>query len=240
MSAQAVDLTKLEQQVGEFETKLADITKAKDKAEAIVALTIPQRMVYDDLSKEDQEKYLAGDEAVRKSLTPVEKKEGDDDEEEEISPAVSKRFEEVSKQLKEANDKLVAAEAIAKSEREAREAVECSKRAETEFNNLPGTSEEKGKVLKALKNKLAPEELVEVEKLLKAGDQAMSQLTKPVGNSGTATPISKGSSKEQAWAKIEKKATNLAAADKISFSKALDKLLTEDKEAKELYNQYND
>lgn len=239
MSTQAVDLSKLEQQVAEFETKLSDITKAKETAEAIVALTIPQRMVYDELSKEDQAKYLAGDEDVRKSLTPVEKAGDEEEEEEEISPAIAKRFEDVSKQLKDAQTKLAAAELVAKNERDARETIECSKRADTEFANLPGTAAEKGLVLKTLKTKLTSEEVAEVEKLLKAGNEALSQLATPVGKSGTTKDDISKSSKDAAWAKIEKKVEVLATAEKLPFAKALDKVLTTDKEAQLLYEQYN-
>ena len=235
------DVTK---QLSELEATQKDIIKRAETAEKIVAMPLNERMVFDELSKEDKDKYLAGDETIKKSVQEKISKSSDDDEdgEPEIPEAVAKRFDDIKKRLDESQEQLRKAEELAKSEKAARELVECSKRAEKEFPNLPGTAEEKGAILKMLKDKLSTDEVTKVETLLKAGDAALATVTTEVGKSGSGAVITSkvgGSGKEDPATKLEKLANEKVEKSdgKLTFGKAYDQVL-KTPEGKKLYDEY--
>jgi TolA-binding protein len=187
------------------------------------------RSVFDGLSKDDQDAFLAGDATVLEKARKKAMPEDDEDEEVAMSDELKKRFDDVQKKLDEANAKIQKAEELASQERDRREELEFVRKAETDLCHLPGDNVEKGKVLRVI-SKLDPAALGELTKLLAAGNEALKQLNQPVGKDSrgeTATG--------RAYVTIEKKAKELAAEKRISFEKAFDHVMSSDPE---LYEQY--
>lgn len=118
---------------------------------------------------------------------------------------------------------------IAKAEREHREKVEFTKRADDEFGNVAGTTEDKVALLKAMSTmddgaKSALEAVLKQAQALNAGN--MTTLGHGSGQ------VAKGSTGDQ----LEKKAEAVAKAEGISFAKAYAKVLDTD-EGQRLYEQ---
>lgn len=139
----------------ELQKQLTALTATVTKQGEDLALVTKER---DDLKKAQEEAAAKakdgkwppkkgeedGEMAAKKNLTPEElaKKEADD--------AIKKQFEDMEKRAVEAEKVAADALNIAKAEREARELLEYSKRAETEYPNIGGTPEQKGEFLKAI------------------------------------------------------------------------------------------
>lgn len=206
-------------QLGKLEIQLAEATKRADRVEATSKLSPEDRIVFEKLAADKQDEFLKGNAEARKAFYP---KEPDKD------PVLAKRLEDLQVELSKANTRAEAAETIAKVERDNRLRVEFQKKAEDSYPNLPGTAVEKGAVLQTIHTKLSKEELVEVEKLLVAGNAALQQLGKGAGSDASAGGDS--------WSKIESLAKGLVAADpKLSLAKAVTKVC----EAQpELYDAY--
>lgn len=199
--------------------------KAKERADAaekrlavITKLSAEDRALFDAMTSEQQEEIISSDDKQR--TAKLAKAREDANREPEIPEAIQKRLDEQAEELRKAREKADAFEKSANEEREARRKAELAKQAENDYGALPGTPEEKAVVLKSL-DKLEASEREGVTKLLKAGNAAMSQLTKAEGSeSGTAND-------GDAWSQIEKLATARAAQDKIPFSKATDLVIAE-------------
>ena len=131
-----------------------------------------------------------------------------------------KKAEAAEKATKEATD-------IAKTEMNLRKLAEFTKRAETEFPLLPGKPEEKGGLLKAMSEKLSPEEFKQAEALLTSGQAFAnkSHAFSVVGRSGA--PASGG-----AWEKVEAMAKERISKGATTMTKeqAIDAILREDQE----------
>jgi hypothetical protein len=126
-------------------------------------LTPEAKAYVEGIEKELKDSIVAQAE-LSKRLETATKKEEPEDIWKGVNPAVKKQFEEMQ-------TKTAEAERIAKSEREARELSEFTKKAEKEFSYLPGEAAAKGKILQAVNSKLSKEETAELEKLLKAADE---------------------------------------------------------------------
>jgi hypothetical protein len=126
--------------------------------------------------------------------------------------------------------KAAQAEEIAKSEREARMLTECIAIGKSKFGNIPGKDEEKGALIKTLKQKLTVEEYAEVEKLFVSHEAALKQLGNPPGTSGSTT--AGGGS---AYDRMQSLAKARQAEKNIDFSKALSQITTENPD---LYREY--
>ena len=98
-----------------------------------------------------------------------------------------KKLDEANAEIAKAKQAASDAEKAALVEKDARETLEFTKRAESDIPHLPGENIVKGKVLKTLSNKLTAEEMAEVVKLLKAGDAAVSKTFASVGYSGSGS-----------------------------------------------------
>jgi hypothetical protein len=208
-----------------LEGQLTEATKRADRAEAIMALTGPEREGFGKLDSEKQEEFLKADadarEEILKSLEPPPPV---------VPEEVQKRLDDISKKLEVAEKRAADAEKVAKAERDAREITEFAKLAETEYPGLPGTPEEKGAVLKAMKAKMTMEECEAAMKLMKAGNACLTAQMGSVGKDAPATG-------DSAWAKIEQKADALMAADtKLSKAQAISEVC---KRNPELYDAYN-
>lgn len=140
---------------------------------------------------------------------------------------------EVRKRLEDSEARALKAEEIAKNERDARELQEFTKRAETEFSSLPGTAIEKGKVLKAVNQKLAKEEAAEVEKLLKAAQEIAKsgKLFGELGASGGNVNLS-----DSAEGRLIAKAQDMVSKGVVkSEAEGMEKIAREDPA---LYQEY--
>lgn len=102
-------------------------------------------------------------------------------------------------------------------EREARELVEFTKRAETEFPSLPGEPVAKAKVLKAVAT-LDKADGDALTVMLKSGEEAMKARMRETGHGGGGVIL------DSAEARMNKMASELSAKDSISIAKAHDKL----------------
>jgi hypothetical protein len=106
----------------------------------------------------------------------------------ELPPAVQKMIADSAEAVRKANEaadaaKKTAEEAMAKVdiEREMRETIEYTAKASAELTHLPGTPDEKGKILRALAKGLDPEMFEKAFALLKSGAAAMQQQTQAAG-----------------------------------------------------------
>ena len=134
--------------------------------------------------------------------------------EEDLLKTLPKSFVE---RLTKAEERATAAEAAAQVEKDARLLETFVKRAGTEFANLPGTPEEKGKILKSVHLKLVKEEVDALEALLKAGEEAFKQsgiLRQLGGNDPTPT----GSALQKIEVKAAEIAKTLAITKEAAFA----------------------
>lgn len=208
----------------QLEGQLTEATKRADRAEDVISLSAEDRDGFGKMSPEKQEEFLKADatarEEILKSLVPVALV---------IPEEVQKKLDDISKQLRVAEDRAASAEKVAKAERTARETAEFAKMAEDKYSGLPGTPVEKGAALQAI-HKLGDAERDAVLKLLEAGNSCLAAQMAPVGKGAPAAG-------DGAWAKIEKAASALQTADpKISKAQAISEVC---KRNPELYDEYN-
>jgi len=122
-------------------------------------------------------------------------------------------FDTIQKQLTDAREAVTKAEAakaeaerIAKEETEKREFVELQKRADTQYGHLPGTSEERAKVLKAMQP-MPDAERKQLEAMLAAGEAAMVKMFTELGTTlvaETAAEVVQARAKERVDKKLSK------------------------------------
>jgi hypothetical protein len=221
-----------------LETELSKANKRADRLEVLGKLDDEDRAAFATLKEADQEAFFESDSEAQagvlaKTRDAIHKQE---EEPVDIPAAIQKRLDEGKQQLESIQKKLddevtkrQAAEAVAKAAQDARELSELTKRADTDFGNLPGTAEEKGLILKSL-SKLTVEERAAVEKLFQSGNACLASGMKPLGADGVA----KGGN--DAWAQIEKKAQNLMGEGKVkSIAEGVTKVIAEEPT---LYNEY--
>lgn len=211
----------IEERIEKLEADARDAVARAARAEAINKLSPEERSVFDAFGKEDQEKFLSGDESTKKRLK------------EDVHKAKAKTSSDIE-DLRKSNEalakRLEESERIAKDERDRRVLSEFTKRAEgPDFRSLPGTSEEKGAVLKMLSDSLPSEDVKKVEMLLKAGNEAMERMMRAPGSNHVASDGSVS-------ARIDQLAKARAAEAKISFAKAKDQIFDENPE---LYTQWS-
>ena len=113
-------------------------------------------------------------------------------------------------------------------ERDARELVELTKRAETEYASLPGEPVAKAKVLKAMAG-LGEEDRTALDVMLKAGQAAMDER---MAERGTAAGKPVGSAEEE----LDKLAATYAVENKVNKAAAYMKVL-ETAEGSKLYSK---
>ncbi len=226
----------LSKKLEEMETELASVTKRAEEAEATIAanaviakLSDEDRQVFDAMPKEEQAAFVTADAEVQTTMLSKHKVVKSN----VVPEEVRKELDAVTKRAEAAEARAIAAEEVAKSERDSRHMVELAKVAERDYAGLPGTPDEKAKVLKSLE-KLTVEEQGEVTKLFKAGNACIAESMKSVGKS---TPAGAGTS--DVWSKIEKLADGIVAKDnnKLTRAQAINKVITDNPE---LYTEYLD
>jgi hypothetical protein len=235
MADQQQDYALLEKQVAQIEASLSEMTKRAEVAERnleISKLDEDDRNAYNALSKEDQEKYHAckekncKDGLLNKGYETLEKANA-------VPEHIAKQLSDIQKQLDEEKTRRSAAEAAIKKSQDEADMLKFSKRANTEFNNLPGTDEEKGVVLKALHEKLAASELEATLKLLKAGNEAQGTIQAPVGKSSGQ---SAATDSQAIWARLVAKATEISKSGQ-STDQAIDTFM-KTPEGAQMYSEY--
>lgn len=234
----AMEETSMDQeQLEALKAQVAELTKAKDRAEAIAALPSEQRAHFDALGAEDQDAFLgksaedrdavvkaAGEEnpVIYKSLDGLELRKSDDP--------------RVVLAVKRADEAVKAAEA----ERAKNEQMELEKRAEEVTANLPGDLTVRAALLKSVEA-IADETVREgVLACLKAANQGIFEraagkpeahgMTKGAGFKPTST-----SAEDQLDALAEK----LAKETGVPLFKAYDQVLRTDEGAK-LYVKFTE
>jgi hypothetical protein len=181
----------LQAKVTELEKNLEQITAERDEATAKAAMTPEARAYMTGMSKEERKAFM--------SMTPDQqmkamKKSAEDDENITVkgrtirkSAVGAEMFEFLKAQEEEKSELRKAADEA----REKSELAEYTKRAESEFNHLPGTTIAKVKVLAAV-NDLPNEELQTLTKMLEAGEKAIKGAFTRIGSrSGQEDPITK-------------------------------------------------
>ena len=206
---------KLDELEAQLTTETAKVAKLETASKAIANLSDEDREVFKTWNEERQREFLVASNEVQKDMLKASR---DVTKSDDLPEEVKKQFDDLSKRLETAETRAVAAEQVAKAEREARELSEFAKQAEKEFAGIPGTPEEKAKILKSL-SKLSEEERAEVLKVFSAGNAA---LMKSMGTIGRETP-----GPTDAWSKIETTAKALASEKNISQAEAVSKVLDE-------------
>jgi cell division protein FtsB len=210
------EIKKLQDDLAAADKKATDAeAAAKTAADAAKAKETELTTKVDDLTKSNTELVAKVADLEKTSTDEVLKVGG-----QEIRK--SKVGDEVFKAMKVQQDMIDKGKATA-------ELVECAKRAETEYPNLPGKPEEKAKILQAI-DAMPEADRAPATAALKAGDAAIAELTKAKGRSPSAGG---GTTAEE---KLTQKAREIQKADdKLSFADAYDKALEQNPE---LYEQY--
>lgn len=104
-----------------------------------------------------------------------------------VSPdvEVTKQLADTAKRLVDAEKRAADAEALAQAERDARLTTEAVQKVGREFPHLPVTAEQFGRVWKRACSTLAPEDLGEFDRVLKAANEAFRLQTVSRGVDGT-------------------------------------------------------
>lgn len=207
----------VEERVEQLEKGLRDAIDLAKRYEKINKLSPEERSIFDAFGKEDQEKFLSGDEPTIKRLTDEVAKRKKEPGEEELR----KRLEETEKRAKETEEAL----RLEKGKRELAEFVDVVKR---DFGNYTGTTLENAGVLKAVRDKVSTEEWSGIEKLLKAGNDAIGRLMAAPGHTG-------GAESGTAWGQIVAKANAISKERKLTSAAAVSAVI---KENPDLYEQY--
>lgn len=222
-------IEELQAKVADFEKQLNDAIKRADE-EAKRANEAEKKLVVAQMSKEDRDifdafedakkaAYFEADADGRKAILDDARKEATEKRDAAVPEEVRKELDDLKKRLDESEAKARAAETTAKTEREARQRVELTKRATEEFANLQGTLEDKVEMLKAVEG-LPDKERDAVLKQLKTVNDGISPLLKQIGSD-----VSTSDTPSHAWGKIEKASKELASSQNISFAKAQDQYL---------------
>ena len=139
---------------------------------------------------------------------------------------LEKREAEAKKREEAQVVEIAKANEIAKLEREKRVLSEFTKRAETEFPLLPGKPEEKGALLKAMSEKLSPEEFKQAETLMTSA-QAFANKSHAFTVVGRGGAPAAGGAYERAKALAKARVAEGKAATE---AQAIDAILREDKD----------
>lgn len=210
------------------ETLTEELTAVNDKlakAEAFGKLTDAEKAHFETLNESDQEGFLKMDEGARANV--IEKTKAEDPvvytshEGEEFHKSDDPRLVRMAKQADE--DRKARLEEMAK-----RETMEFTKRADDELSHLPGETNAKVALLKAIAGIEDEGHVKTINELLKAADD---NLAKSFETQGTTTPAI-GSAEEQ----LDNLAKSYAETKEVSIAKAYDEVLKTDKGAA-LYRQ---
>lgn len=195
--------------------------------EILKGLSEEQRSaIQEALNKQEQE---VADLKKRAEEAEAKLKKGNDPEPEDVwkgvNPEVRKRFEEMEKRAKEAED-------VAKREQDARVKKDFIAKA-SGYRGLPIKPEEFGLVLKEIADK-SPEQFAKLEEVLKAADEAIAtgELFKEVGKGGG------GGGGSDTWSKIEKAAEEIMKSDsKLTKEQAITKVAEKHPELVDAYRR---
>jgi hypothetical protein len=211
------------------ETLTEDLAKANaraEKAEKLAELTDVEKAHHSSLPESDREAFLKMDADARKA--EINKAQEKDkviykaDDGTEFRKSDDPRLVQMAKDRDE--DRR-----IAKAEREKREVMELTKRAETELSNLPGDAPVKIAVLKAIDSITDEDTRKKATELLKAHNEAhgaafVKRGTTQNNDTGNVT------------GRLDAMAKKYAEDHKVPFAKAYDEVLRTD-EGKALYEQ---
>jgi len=218
----------LEAKVSELEALVAKTEEALDEAvlqRDLAQLDEADSTAYDGLTTDEKEQFAKADSGGRQALLAasaerIEKAS-------RLSEDVQKQFDNIQKQLEDTEAKLRAAEAVAKAADDAQKFAVLKETAETQYPNIPGTAEEKARVLKSL-GTLPEAESKQVLDILTKANEAFGSLTAPIGKSTSTLAVG------SAWDKIEKKAAEHVAKG-MTKEKATALVLEQNPE---LYKEY--
>jgi hypothetical protein len=185
--------TKAEEAAAELEKTKAEAAEAAAEAATLKALSemdAPQREYFDTLDKGGKDKFMEMTEDERKKSV---KKSLDGDETVEVAGRVVRKsvvgedqfaiFKAQQEQIDKQAEDFAKQEKTLAEERERRANAEFAKRADDELTHLPGTTEEKIPVFKAL-SEMDEDARKALETMLKAGDKAISAAFRKIGHGG--------------------------------------------------------
>ena len=162
---------------------------ATDNSEEITAL----KAELEEAKKTDGEKVTK----LEAKIEELEKATKPDEKPEDIfkgQPELQKRFEDMEKSLKAAQEATEKADKRAtdnedkfnKSE-DARKLAEFTKTAEEDYPNTPGEAVVKGRILKAISENLSEEDAKELTQMLASGEEGVSKSLITLGSDGVTT-----------------------------------------------------
>lgn len=204
---------------------------ALDKAQAdqkTLADNLAKAEAERDQVKADLAKAQADIAEIKKAAGIEEKPEPID--KSELSPAMRAHVEKMEADAAALADRVAKAEKeaeedrkIAKAEREATALRSFVSKAEKDYPSLPVKADEFGPVLKAASETLPSEQFAELERVLKAGNEAMASVFKEQGRSR------EGDTADSAEAEVTQKAEELCKSDStLSIAGAKQKVLKAD------------
>lgn len=207
---------------------LAPVNKSLEEAQAhatsILAMSKAERDAMDDMDDDEKKDFIAAKPGDRKSKmkkraeeNPVIFKAADGT---EFRQSDDPRLAKMAKERDEDR-------ALAKAEREARELSEFKKRADDDFGNVPGTTDERAAMLKAMSG---------MDDKVKASFEAVLKAHQDVVKNAFTTFGHQHSQLDQGTpeARLDKMAVDHAKENKISKSVAYDEVLKSE-EGRKLY-----
>ena len=228
----AQELEEATKALNEASDALEKLTKERDEAIAIAKLSSEERDYCADMSAEDKSSFMAKAPEDRKK--DMEKK-AEGDESVTIEGSTIKKSvvgEGVFTVLKAQAEKQADLAKKLQAEQDIRKKAEFEKRADDKYAHVPGTTEERGKVLKAIDDmpedirKLFEKVLEQSEKLAKAGFDK-------IGSADPGKPMNP--SVEKAKVDFNAKVNDIAKRDSCDKQTAMSKAR---KEFPELFKAY--
>jgi len=210
----------LEAKVAELEKSLGDLTAERDELAVKAAMSPEERTYMQSMGADGRKAFMGMTPAERKKAM---KKSAEDDEILTVKGVSIRKSAnpEMFEFLKAQQEENVALAKSAADERELREMSEFTKRAETEFEHLPGTPIAKAKALKML-NDLPNEELSAITKMLEAGEKAIKGAFTFTGHrGGRGDPIVKNGNAD--GAAFMKRVSDIQKTEGLKQTEAMSK-----------------
>lgn len=214
-------LTELTEKLKTVNTELEAIKSERDAAVAKASLTEAERSFVETLDEDNGSEFMKMSSKARAAFM---KTAEDTDEVLEIGGRTIRKSsvgDAAFETMKIQEDRLKAMEKSAQEERDSRINTELTKRAEIEFNHLPGTVDEKVSILKAA-NGLDESVQKALNTILKAADEAMSGAFTSFGvKDGKVTDIHKSKASGNSEHAFMHKVNDIKTTEKVSGSEAM-------------------
>lgn len=207
--------------VEELQKSLETLQKSLDEAQKVAKMSDAAKAHMAKLSDEDKGKFMAlSSEEQEKKVNAVKKSDetlelhGQTITKSAVGDGVFAVMKAQAAEIRKAQEEIAKARDEAETER-------LAKRADDELSALPGDRLAKARILKA-SNTLSTEDRTTFDAMLKAANSSLAKAFTNVGKSGAGV-TEEGSAEDQ----LQKKATEIAKRDTVSFEKAYERAINE-------------